>query len=433
MSFGHSRKMIAKNLSWLFLDRVIKSTLGIAISMWVARYLKPEQFGLLSYASAYVSLFGALATLGLNEVVTRDLILHPKKSDEIISTALLMQLTAGVVSFFLIIFSLIFLKNLSNNIAHFIIILGFGAVFQCGGIFKCYFESKTQSSNAVIAENLVFLLLVAIKILLIVNSAPLEMFVIVAAIESIVVMVGLAGIYILKVGFNWAANGQLARRMIVESWPIVLSGIAISIYMRIDQVMLGSMIGEKAVGIYASAVRISELMFFFPGIVVASVYPSIIKLQKNPKKFKEKSEILYGFLAGTSIFGAIFVFIFAKDLVLFFYGNNYLDAVQPLRILAFTSIFVSFGAAWSREMVLKGRFRIMLFFQIAALLMNVFLNTILIPTYGINGAAIATLVSYGMGHTILASLFKSQHESLVRLIKSVLFFWVKNVFNKKAD
>jgi O-antigen/teichoic acid export membrane protein len=75
------------NTSWLFGEKILRMIVGLFVGIWVARYLGPEQFGLLSYAQSFVGLFTAIATLGLDGIVVRELVKDPSRRDELIGTA----------------------------------------------------------------------------------------------------------------------------------------------------------------------------------------------------------------------------------------------------------------------------------------------------------------------------------------------------------
>jgi PST family polysaccharide transporter len=235
-----------------------------------------------------------------------------------------------------------------------------------------------------------------IKIILILNGKSLMAFVWISAIEGMVVacltflMLGLKGIKIYQMRFSFIC----AKKLLLDSWPLLMSVVAISIYMKIDQIMLGQMVGDDAVGIYSAAVRISEVWYFIPLMISASVFPSILEAKKRDEiQYKKRLQRLYDLMVWISITIAIPMTFLSTTVINILYGSSYSEAGVVLAIHIWASVFVFLGVASGQYFIAENRQ--ILSFQRTAIgaLINITLNFILIPDLGVVGAAIATVIS----------------------------------------
>jgi polysaccharide transporter, PST family len=204
---------------------------------------------------------------------------------------------------------------------------------------------------------------------------------------------------------RWKLNLSLAKSLLHDSWPLMLSGIVIMIYMRVDQILLGSMLGNKSVGLYSAAVRISEITYFIPMAMSSSVYPSLINAKKSDEtKYKQRLQLYYIIVALLSILFIITTFGFAKPFIFLLYGSKYAGAVPALQIHIWTTLFVFIGVANNfTYMIIENYQRLQLFNSIIGASTNFLLNIILIPYFGVTGAAIAALG--GQGSAFFSQIF----------------------------
>ena len=247
---------ILDNIGWLFFDKMLRMAVGLLIVVWMARYLGPEQFGLLNFAMAFVGLFGAIATLGLQGIVVRDIVRKPEESKVILGTGFVLQVVGGLMAFGLVILVISLLRPDDTLAKTIVAILGFTQVLKASEVVKYWFESQVQSKFVVWVENGVFLIIAGVKVAMILLQAPLMAFVWAAFAEALLVAALLFAVYGWKIGSisSWKPSFDRGKMLLRDSWPLILSGIAVVVYMKIDQIMLGQMIGDQAVGIYSATV-----------------------------------------------------------------------------------------------------------------------------------------------------------------------------------
>ncbi|VAW28452.1 Membrane protein involved in the export of O-antigen, teichoic acid lipoteichoic acids, partial [hydrothermal vent metagenome] len=253
-----------------------------------------------------------LSTLGLDNIVVRELVKHPERQNEILGSAFLLKLTGGVFAFAVVVTVSTLLKPGDNLTRLVIAILGLGLIVQSFNTIDLWFRSRVASKYTVLSQNSSFILTSIAKVLLILKRASLLAFVIINLAQTILSAIGLL-FFFKKNGRSltqWRPAYSMSVRLVKESWPLIFAGLAIAVYMKIDQIMLGEMIGKKAVGTYAAAVRLSEIWYFIPMAIASSVFPSIVKSkQLDAKIYKKRMQKFYD-LNATLAYGLSIPFFF---------------------------------------------------------------------------------------------------------------------------
>lgn len=390
---------IVDNIGWLFFDKILRMGLGLFVGVWIARYLGPAQFGLLNFATAFTGLVGAIASLGLQGIVVRDIVRDPDSARLTLGTAALLQLIGGFVSFLLILGAIATLRPDDALARSIVAILGSMMLLKASDIAVYWFESQVQSKYTVWVQNSVFLAFAAIKVLLILQQAPVIAFAWIMLAEATVV----ALLLLIVMGLRGPALSSLrasparAKDLLRDSWPLILSAISITVYMKIDQIMLGQMVSDEIVGIYSAAVRISEVWYFVPMAIVASVFPAILETKKRSEEhYYARLQKAFDLMVVISLLVAVPTTYLATPIVGLLFGEAYLEAGIVLAIHIWASVFVFLGVASGMWFLVENR--PMLSLQRAGMgaIANVGLNLWLIPLYGPVGAATATVVSYAI-------------------------------------
>jgi PST family polysaccharide transporter len=387
---------IIHNTGWLFFDKMLRMGVGFFVTVWITRYLGPEQYGLLSYSAAFAGLFTAIANLGLYGIVVRDIVRYPESTDEILGTAFLLKIVGGLCALALSV-SLIFFLRPGESLTHWLVgITATGLIFQSFDVFDFWFQSKLLSKRAVYANIPGFLLITAAKIVLILIHAPLVAFAWAGSLEILLGGLGLVTAYhlvsrklgLLKASMTWI------RRLLRDCWPLVFAGLMLMIYNRIDQVMLGQMLGNRSVGVYAVAVKLAEFWYIFPALLLNSVLPSIIEAKKSGESFYyRRLQKVFDFMAIVSYIFVAPLFVFSKKIIVLLYGKDYAEAGAVLAIYVLSGVFVSLGHVRESWVTVENITRFSLYSTAVGAVTNIVLNYLLIPVYGNMGAAYATLIA----------------------------------------
>ncbi|WP_414568904.1 flippase [Nostoc sp. CCY 9925] len=418
-------RAIVTNTGWLFVDRILRMGVGLIVGVWVARYLGVQQYGLFNYVAAFVALFSPFATLGLDRVVVRDIVRSRSSKDQIIGTTFWLKLFGGVSSLLLAVGVIYVLRPNEKMTVWLVAILASAGIFQAVDTIDFWFQSQLLSKYTVVAKNTAFIIATLVKIALINIQAPLIAFAWVTLAEFSLGAVGLAIAYRVN-GYSvqlWRWNFSVAKALLKDSWPLILSSMSIIIYMKIDQIMLGEMIGNTAVGIYSAASRISEVWYFIPTAIVSSVSPTIYAAKQTSEAlYYQRIKQLLRLMVVISLLIALPMSFLSGSIITMLFGNGYLAAGQVLAIHIWASLFVFMGVATSPWFIGEGLTHLSLNRTLLGAIMNIWLNFLLIPKYGGVGAAIATVISQSFA-TFFSHAFHPKTRKIFQMqIKSLLPF-----------
>ena len=397
---------------------------GLLVGVWVARYLGPEQFGLLSFANAFIGLFGAVAGLGLQNIVVRDIVRNPHGEEETLGTAALLQFIGGLVAYGLILGTIFWLRPDDALAKTLVAILGSIMLFKASEVAVYWFESQVLSKYIVWVQNGSFLVFATIKVGLILNSAPLTAFAWAIMAEALMV----AFLLVVILGLRGPRLRQLritlgrTKTLVQDGWPLLLSGIAITLSMRVDQIMIGQIMSDTAVGIYSVGVRLAEVFIFVGLTVASSIFPRLIEL--NEKEFAKEFVRFIRLPFYVLFILSIFVAVTSELIVPIIFGQEYLGSAPVLSILVFSVPITYISVMSSKYLLRKGMQREIMYRQVIGVVVNIAMNLLLIPSMGIVGAAIATvltdvIISVGM------DLKRKEFKSLLDMKIRAIFFVTK--------
>jgi len=394
----------SKNTAWMFTARIGSMLVSFLATAYIARNLGPGNFGQLSYAVSFVSLFSFLYSLGIDNVLYRDLIKHPGKKNEYLGSAFFIKMSTGIITaLIIIIFALILTKDTISLILIFILSGTF--LFNSFQIINYEFQSRVEAKYPSIISFCVSFTLNILKILVILYGKGVIYLAIILLLESILY----AGAYLLiyKVKLkekitDWKFDKDITISLIKDSWPLIFTGVFAMIYARIDQVFIKHMIDSHAVGIYDSAVRIVEVWYFLPSIIVSSLFPAIMNAKLTSiKLYESRLTKLAILLTVLSVGIAIPMTFFASLIIKIVYGPAFIDAVIILKIYIWSGIGSFLSNLAGCYLIVENKRKLLFFFNFVPMITNVILNLLWIPSYGIIGSAYATLISYSLGPIFL--------------------------------
>jgi len=387
---------ILSNTGWLFADKALRMGVGLFVGVWVARYLGPEQFGLWNFAIAFSAMFGPFAALGLDGIVVRNLVKTPERQHELLGTAFALKLIGAVVALMLALIAIALMHTDEQLTLWLVALSAAGFIFQSVNVIDFYFQAKVQSKYTVYAANAAFILITIVKVALLISAAPLIAFAWVGLGE--VALTSLFLLFAYKMNHynfrDWSYDSSVARELLKESWPLIFAGVAVSLYMRIDQVMLGAMLGQGEVGLYSVALRLSEVWYVIPSIIVASVTPAISNAHTySYDLYKLRLQQLFNNLVKIAYLVAIPMTFLANFLVHLLYGESYGNAGAILAVHIWAAVFVFLGVASTPWTMNEKTMKVALYQTMLGASINILLNIYLIPRYGGVGAAVATALS----------------------------------------
>ncbi len=412
------------NMIWLMSDSILRLGMGFIVSVWLARYMGPSAFGVFNYAYAMIVIYSAVASLGMNGVVVRELIKGNADTRTILGTSFFLQVMGSLLSTSLVVLTVLILRPKDYDLLIILLCMLPSVLLRSSDIVKYWFESIISSKYTVLAQNVAFFISSLIKVLIIICKGSYLLIAATVSIEAFIVAMLLFYFYVYKKNvLNWRVNFTEAKRLLSISWPLILSGLALMLYMRIDQIMIGNMIDDASVGIYSVAVKMVEIWYFVPIAIVSSLFPKIIKAKDegNEDNYNKKLQFLYDLLVVISVCIAIVVTIFSDWIISFCYGPHYHEASYLIKIYAWVSVFYFLSSASGRWYINEGLQKYALNRNILGLAIAIVLNYFLIPSYGAAGSVYATLIAYSCAGYFFDFLSKKTRIAFYQKSKSL---WV---------
>ena len=417
--------IIFRNVAWYSLDRVVRMLLGLAVGVWIARYLGPGDFGALSYAIAMVALFATLAEFGAANIVVRDLVSEPQDAKHVLGAAALLLQGTAICAYILLILSQYFLGDGANT--SFVILLGISLLFKPGKVIEYWFQSKMDARSISLVSTSAFLVASIARVFLIFAGATVIAFVWVILAEVALTFFGMLAAYLLSGErvLAWRPTTSRIRAIASRSWPTALTGLVIVVYMRIDQVMLGVMLSSEEVGIYSAAVQISEAWYFVPTAIAVSFYPSLVDVyRQSVDRYSEQLQRLYTLVVWLAVAMALVITVAGGHVIELAYGKEYASAANVLVIHLWAGVFVAYGVVKARAVVLENMQKFSLVCTFCGCVANIGLNYVLIPNMGGEGAAIATLIAQFVSAILVPIMYWKDRHNVHMFFKTFLFIGV---------
>lgn len=420
----HAMQQAMGNTGWLFADNILRMGVGFLVSIWVTRYLGPELYGALSYATAFVVIFSSIAMVGLEGIVLRNLVRDPSRRDEILGSAFVLKLIGGVVAFALTLAAISLLRPVDGSTRLLVGITALGTLFQALGTVDFWFQSQLQSRYSACARSAACIIVCTVKVTLILVNAPLVAFACAGAAEILLGLAGMTVLYRLN-GHrmkDWRANRAMAAELLRDSWPLLLSDVVMFVYLKIDKIMIGEMVGNRELGIFAVAAMIAEALYVIPLAIYPSVFPGIVEaMGQTEELFDARMQQFYNLMALLGYLVALPVTLLAGWLVPLMFGEAYGKAAALLAGLVWAGLFFNLMVARSQFLTAMNWTRLHFITDFLGCVFNVGLNLFLIPRYGGMGAVVASIISYWFVAHGSCFVFKPLFKTGTMMTKAMLY------------
>lgn len=441
MDFLTKKSLTIKSSIFSIGDKVLRVIIGIFVGVWLARYLGKSDFGDLNFSLSIVAITSVL-TSGFGPLLVKEFMHSNDNESTFLSSALLLQFIYGVISFILPCLAVYFFYKFEDyDVYKFIIVLSIPYIFKFTDVFRSFFEAKFLTYEIVAIEFIIFLIVTVIRVFFLLNEFSIIYFVFLISFEAIILSIIWTFNFfrINKIPISFTIHFAYLYKLFKLSFPVILSGIGIIIYMRLDIIMIKFFMGSENVGIYSAALRISEGIYFIPMALLSSINPMLLNFYKDKIKYHllyRNVLILFNFI---SLCFCLF-FSFTSDFFIqILYGTEFVDAGEILVIHIWTTIFVFLGIPLSSYLIFDDNSKILFFKTLIGLIINIILNFVLIPLYGLTGAAYATLITQIIISFILNFAFKSCRAFFyiqlmsfdIRNYSQAFLFFNKNIFVSK--
>lgn len=410
-----------KNTGWMLFSRILSMAVSLFTTIFIARNLGPGNYGQLSYALSFVGIFSFLSSLGIDNILFRELIKSPQKRNEILGSAFTVKLLGGILTTTIILVAAIFLAY--DDVSMFLIfILSTTFIFNSLNIINFEFQARVESKYPAIIGFIVGIILNILKIVAIMTGKGVIYLSAILLLEPILYGAFYWIAYKKRFGENiflWRFNKEIAYALIRDSWPLMFTAAFALIYSRIDQIFIKHMIDVEAVGIYDAAVRIAEVWYFIPSIIASSLFPAIVNAKITSEQiYRARLVKLTAFLVGLSALVAFITMILAPFIIGLLYGPAFMGGIIILQVYVWSGVAISLGNIANNYLITENHRKTLFFMSLLSMSSNIILNLLWIPKYGIVGSAYATLVSYSLGPLSLL-FFKHTRDHIFSMRKSV--------------
>lgn len=407
---------------WQISEKILTMLLGVIVTSIVARYLGTESYGTVNYIISVVLLFSTFSTFGMETISVRDLTNNKEEKTTIIGTSFIIRIIGGVVLIILSQLTLGILSNWNKEFQILGIIMGISILLKSFEVIEYYIQS-IMNLKITATIRLVSAIIVAIyKIIVVYMDLGIFGFIFSYLIDATVAGILLYVWFKRKVKQRLKFSKCYAKKILKQCWYLALSSLMTTIYMRMDQVMLGSMMSSKTEnGVYAAAVRIAEMWYFVPIAIITSFQPIIMKAkEKSQENFLKIQQKLYDIISIIGILCVIIISIFGKLIISILYGQEYIEAAPMLLISIWSGLFATLGSARAPWMISENLQKYTIIYITSGAIVNIILNFLLIPIYGGIGAAIATLVAQIVTSIITVMFIKKMRISGIMIMKSLV-------------
>lgn len=385
------------NTAWLTLEQVVRLAIAFFVMALVARHLGPERFGAYAYLFSLAALFAPLSAFGLDAIVMRRSVAAPEARDTTLGTALAIRIGGAVVGLSAAIGTVVVFGGPRMATWELMAIATLTLLFLPAETFNAWFKAQERMAIVALPRIAVVLLIAIAALWLVWRDAGLSAFVALRAGEAALFGFVAVGVYAVAT----AGLGQLRlrpaefRSLLREGSPLFLSALAVMLYTRIDQVMLGHMASEVELGLYGVAVRVSDAALLLPMALRASFYASLVRAHRLASdSFDAHMQRVFDVMALASLAAMSAVAVAAALLLVPAFGIAYVEAMPMIFVLLISIPFHYLGGAREAMLTVRSWLWTAPVTSAIGVAANILLNLILIPRYGGIGAASATVLSY---------------------------------------
>lgn len=390
---GGAQRVLA-NSAWLYADNLFRLVVGVAIAVWVARYLGPHDFGLLNYATALVAIIGGVCSLGLDTTLVKTFLAERSRPADILASTIGGRFLAGLAGIGVAVVVARWLRPGDELAQQVIVLAAMGLVFYAALPIDALFRARLTMRYAAAARSGAVVASALFRAILIVGGAGVVLFALTPAVEACVCAILLA--VLLRRSGTPLREGVFRPRLffaaVRESWPVWLATVAALGYMRGDLLLLGQLASQEDVGVYAVASKLSEVLYIVPVVLAEALFPHLIRAKSGSAvEYAARAQLFADVLVAATLAAVVAGILLATPLIPAVFGAPYAPAVPVFWVHAWSALFVTLAVARTKWLVTEGLQRYEPALVLIAAIVVLGLNVLLIPRWGPVGAAMAAV------------------------------------------
>lgn len=426
---------IAKNGLWIIFCKIVQSVLGMVVTMITARYLGPSNYGLINYAASIIAFVTPLMQVGLDGILVQEIINNKDEEGNIIGTSLSMSLCSSVLCI-VGVFSFTLIANHDEKQTIIVCVLySIVLIFQALEMIQYWFYAKLMAKYVSLTMLGAYIIISLYKIFIIISGKSIYWFALSNAIDYAIISIILITIYIKLGNQKLSFSMATAKRLFSKGKYYIVANMMVTIFAQTDKIMLKFILNDEIVGYYSAAVTCASMTAFVFVAIIDSARPVIFESKKESQlSFETNMTLLYSIIIYFALIQSFVITILANIIVLIIYGNQYINSVLPLRIIVWYTTFSYIGAIRNIWMLAENKQKHLWIINLSGAILNVILNLIFIPLWGINGAALTSLLTQIFTNVILGYIIKPIRYNNKLMLKGLsiknLYVLLKKVVKK---
>lgn len=419
------RSRFIKNTGWIIFAQVYQMFLSLVIGVISARYLGPGNYGTINYAASYISFFTIACTLGLEGVVVKEMIDNRDDEGTLLGSSIAMRLAAGVLSQIVVCIIVHFINPGDKTLLIVSFLQSLVLLFNAFHIIDTWYQSYLRSKVSTIIKCIAYTCMSLYRVVLLINGKGVEWFAFATSLDAGII----AALYLFRYRKDGVHKLQISlttgRYLIGLSYHLIISSMMAVIYNQMDRLMIGKMIDQTHVGYYAAASTLCHMWLFIPQALANSARPIIMELKgKDEKLYIRRIKQLNGVTFWIGVLFALIVSSLSFFIIDILYGAEYAPAKTPLMLIIWSTVFSSLSYSRAIWLISENKQKYTKQILLCGVIINLILNSIGIKAIGMNGAAIATIVTEFVCCFIAPLLFKETRMYVKYILDSINISWI---------
>lgn len=440
LNLSPTKEKVVRNVVWAVAGKVVTLLGGLLVGIFVARYLGPEQYGVMSYVMSYVAIFQVLASFGMDQIEIREEAKYPEEKDKIIGTALVLKIGFAIVTIGLVCLT-VWLFEADHFTKWMIMLYSLSMIMNSFGVIRNYFTSIVWNEYIVKTEISRALIGAAIKITLLLIEASLVWFITATLIDTMLIASGYLISYQRKIDStrNWSFDKDIAIYIIKQSFPLLLSGITLIVCQKIDQLMIGNLLNKESVGFYAVAGTFVTILGFIPTTFSQTITPVLIKAYRtNLHEYESLSQQFINISTWIMLVTCTIICLSSGFIIRCTYGLQYITTIPILQILIFQEVGYTMAQTSGALIIIEEKQKVLALRYLIGCFLCISLNLCLIPSLNIIGSAITGVITAFCTGWIAHALIPAYRHIFRKQIYSLLYGWkdllkIRSFLTQKAQ
>lgn len=417
-------------------DYIFSLTASLIVGIAVARYLGPEMYGIIAFATAVYTLLVIIVSLGIDDIIMKDMLQHEEKQGSIQGSALFVKSAAAFLVYGIIF--IYFLINYSGEKLYSVLIITGAVLFQPLSVFSCIFLINAQAKYTSIARMISYTLSSLLKIILIIFKAPVTYFAFAVFIDYAVLYLTVILMYKYKkyTVSGWHIDISYIKYILKSAVPLFAAVLFYTFYQKVTVIIISSMYSDYASGIYSAAARLTEIWYLVPAVLMTAFYPAVVKAKQiSEEEYNKRIKTLFYVTTIPFILMAFFAALLSPFIIKILYGEKYIQSSIVLALTIWSVPFISFYVISSKCFILENKVKHLLLRSALSFILIIFLSCILGSFYYLKGFSIAVVVSSFISFFLIDLFFKDTRELFFIKLSSIFlpFTLLLNLLKKDKN